>query len=141
MVDIHTALVRENGFGRFQNDVVINGHSLIADEPASFGGDDQGPSPFEFLAAGLGACTSMTLRMYAERKNLDVVRISCLVSHTKRPLDPPVNGRAEVDVFTRTITIEGNFGDETQQRMLDIANRCPVHRTLTASSIVETVLA
>ena len=81
-------VVEENGHGRYQQAVIAGQHRLLADEPVSLGGEDAGPAPFDFLMAGLGACTSMTLRMYAERKGLPLTQVSVSLSHDKVTLDP-----------------------------------------------------
>ena len=135
-------MVRETGAGKFQNLVTVGSHHLLADEPEHYGGLDTGPSPYDLLAAALGACTTMTLRMYADRKKLPLDRALCTVSHAKvhekdmeRMMDDEA---AKPDVFTRTITLEGDFTDEQHARMLEIADRCPVHRTLERGASVRT---
>jgi len=112
-------------------------HHFFADEPTSYGSADIGPAPYELLCASLGACTSITLRMYAERKKWDVENIAVRVTHKKIQISelPPK------DVFTREITITGDVDDAQRARMIVIANKCPVHRTLEASSDIETVEA
>ena len=82
-----TVVVAENGQGRYQQRVQAGEHIMLADEPESMGGSDAGPAPFDFVMAGLGACTSMTLRMYAERKNLALTRVSVSLSHDKTEVD------------------------------------------------------
>ncbi|WP_298393253.1 OsmC family protein [uncultured Azonexus sp.] len=121
-----TVVVRENGQGRYQQEVIAGQHRLIADEPASMGGSDAGPAPFDFVMAGLGACTSMTLRMYAERKELALRRVNVELSHHK------VDGALR-DCIERRITLEGDLTPEQRQRLLEIANKCPVHRALSQS--------
>jgi putative redox protein len=128
--------VAENGQGRYQQAVTVGQHQLLADEPISVGGSDAGPAPFDYVMAGLGACTSMTLRMYAERKELPLTNISVALSHDKVEID----GKAR-DRITRQITLEGTLSDEQRQRLLEIANKCPVHRALTQSFVVESGLA
>ena len=121
--------VGETGHGRYENFVSAGKHRLIADEPASVGGDDNGPGPYEYLSAGLGACTSMTLRMYAERKGwpLDKVGVRVLFSREPNP-DNPEGER--LDTFDRIIDIEGDLDDAQRARLLEIADKCPVHKTL-----------
>lgn len=121
-------IVAENGLGRYQQQVIAGQHQLIADEPASMGGADAGPAPFDFIMSGLGACTSMTLRMYAERKELPLTKISVELSHDKLEIDG-----VQRDRITRHITLEGNLSEEQRQRLLEIANKCPVHRALSQS--------
>jgi len=121
-------VVSENGLGRYQQAVHAGQHALIADEPVSVGGADAGPAPFDFIMSGLGACTSMTLRMYAERKELPLKRISVALRHDKIEVDGVMRDRIH-----RDITLEGNLSDEQRQRLLEIANKCPVHRALSQS--------
>lgn len=118
-------VVAENGQGRYQQAVTIGQHQLIADEPVSLGGDAAGPAPFELVMAGLGACTSATLRMYAERKGIALTRIAIALSHDKVDIDGTPRDRIQ-----RTITLEGDLTDEQRQRLLDIAGKCPTHRIL-----------
>jgi len=128
-------VVAENGKGRYQQAVSAGQHQLIADEPASMGGGDAGPAPFDFIMAGLGACTSMTLRMYAERKSLPLTRISVALSHDKIEVDGVMRDR-----ISRDITLEGDLSEEQRQRLLEIANKCPVHRALSHSILLECAL-
>jgi putative redox protein len=129
-------VVAENGKGRYQQAVTVGQHQLIADEPVSVGGADAGPAPFDFVMAGLGACTSMTLRMYAERKGLVLTHISVALSHEKIEVDGVSRDRIE-----RTITLAGDLTPEQRQRLLEIANKCPVHRALSQSLVIESALA
>ncbi|EAV46003.1 hypothetical protein SIAM614_09253 [Stappia aggregata IAM 12614] len=137
--------VVETGQGKFQVMVNSGKHRMIADEPRDVGGIDSGPSPYGFLSAALGACTVMTLRMYAERKGLDVDRIGTRVLHGKVHADDckecseSVKSRGgKIDRFERMITLEGNLDEATRTRMLEIADKCPVHRTLEAGAAVVT---
>ena len=137
-------LVRETGEnGPYQNEVLVGGRRFFADEPASVGGADTGPDPYALVEAGLGACTSITLRMYANRKKWPVDRISVSIDRDKRHAEDCVDcgPRDKIDVFTRYIEIEGNLDDEQRARMLEIADRCPVHQTLEKGAKVETHLA
>lgn len=129
-------VVAENGQGRYQQDITVGQHVLIADEPLSVGGEDAGPAPFDFLMAGLGACTSMTLRMYAERKGLALTRVSVALSHEK--ID--VEGKPR-DRINRTITLEGELSEEQRQRLLEIAEKCPLHRALSQPLLITSSLA
>ncbi len=129
-----TITVSERPGGKYTNDVKSSRHQLLADEPLEFGSADLGPSPFELVAAGLGACTSITLRMYADRKAWPVDKISVDVSHAKE-----IHGDGiKRDVFTRVIKIEGDLDETQYKRMIEIANKCPVHRTLEAGSDIIT---
>lgn len=136
--DQHTPVfVSENGKGRYQQTVSVGRHTLIADEPASVGGADAGPAPFDYLLAGLGACTSMTLRMYAEIKNLPLTAISVELTHEKIE----VEGKGKVDRIERIITLTGDLTPEQRTRLLEIANKCPVHRTLRSDIQIDSALA
>jgi len=118
-------------------------HSLIADEPASNGGADLGPDPYQYLASALGTCTVMTLNMYARHKKLPVERVSCRVSHRKIHAEDCRNCETEkgkVDEFEREIEIEGDLDADQRERMLEIADRCPVHQTLESEIRVKSKL-
>ena len=128
-------IVAENGQGRYQQQVTAGQHHLIADEPASMGGADAGPAPFDFIMSGLGACTSMTLRMYAERKELPLTKVSVELSHDKVEIEG-----VQRDRITRHITLEGDLSPEQRQRLLEIANKCPVHRALSQSMQLDCTL-
>ncbi len=139
--------VMETGEGKFQNAVQAGRHRLFADEPPAVGGLDTGPSPYDFLSIALGACTSMTLRIYADFKKLPLGRISVDVSHGKIHMKDCVECTDEerasnkrVDRFERVISIEGDLPPEIADKIEEIANKCPVHRTLEASSRVHTVV-
>ena len=128
--------VSENGAGRYQQNVLSGRHVLIADEPVHAGGDDAGLAPYDFLLAALGSCTSMTLRMYAEHKELPLKRVHVDLRHEKiRAADQP-----PVDRIERIITLEGDLTPEQRQRMLEIANKCPVYRTLTSNIQIESTI-
>ncbi len=138
------ARISETGFGKFQQDVWTGRHKLVADEPAEFGGHDTGPGPYDFLSVALGACTSMTLRMYADRKGLDVGRFTVDISHQKvhaKDCEECAEGReGRVDRFERRISVEGGAPPELHDKLIEIAGKCPVHRTLEASSVVVTTV-
>ena len=128
-------VVAENAQGRYQQAVTIGQHHLLADEPASLGGADAGPAPFDYVMAGLGACTSITLRMYAERKGIALTRVSVALSHEKIEVDGVSRDRIE-----RTITLDGTLTAEQRLRLLEIANKCPVHRALNQSFVIESAI-
>ncbi len=116
-------------------------HHTQADEPLAYGGTNKGMSPYGFLSAGLGACTSMTIRMYARRKGWPLQHVRVDVSHDKvHAQDAETATRDKIDKFRREVHLDGPLDREQRQRLLEIADRCPVHRTLEATSTVETVL-
>lgn len=123
-------IVTENGQGRYQQAVEAGRHRLIADEPESMGGGNAGPAPFDYLLTALGACTSMTLRMYAELKKLPLTQVRVTLRHQKIEVDGQ-----KIDLISRDITLEGELTPEQRQRMLEIANRCPVHRTISGGQL------
>lgn len=117
----------------FYNIVQAGIHRFVADEPVSYGGSNKGPTPYDFLGAALGACTSMTLNGYARRKSLSVIRVSVNVSHARihaEDCEACEKAVGQIDQFTREISIEGDIADADRKRMLEIADKCPVHRTL-----------
>ena len=141
-------LVRETGHGKFQNSIVAGRHRLLADEPIAVGGLDSGPSPYDYLSIALGACTSMTLRIYAEHKQLPLGRITVEVRHGKVAADHCTDcghvaqGRTgKIDRFERIISVEGGVDPAIADKLVEIAGKCPVHRTLETSSAVVTQLA
>jgi putative redox protein len=141
-------VVTETGAGKFQNAIVAGRHRLLTDEPVSAGGLDGGPSPYDYLAAALGACTSITLRVYAEHKQLALGRLTVSVRHGKLPVDhcedcgEAAEGRTgKIDRFERVISVENGVDAAMAAKLKDIANRCPVHRTLEAGSAIVTKIA
>lgn len=125
----------------FRTDVEVGGHRLVVDEPIAVGGADQGPTPYEMLLAGLGACTAMTLRIYADRRKwpLERARISLLHRkvHAQDCVDC-VTQPARMDVVDRIITLDGALTEEQRAKLLEIAERCPVHQTLQTKIQVNT---
>jgi putative redox protein len=118
-------------------------HALVADEPERNGGTDEGPDPYQFLATALGTCTVMTLNMYARRKKLALERVICRVGHRKVHATDCADcetREGRIDELTRTITIEGELSADERARLLEIADRCPVHRTLEGEIKVRTTL-
>jgi uncharacterized OsmC-like protein len=118
-------------------------HAMLADEPERNGGSDEGPDPYQFLATALGTCTVMTLNMYARHKQLAVERVSCRVTHRKvhaRDCADCETREGRIDELHRAIGIEGEVDDEVRARMLEIADRCPVHRTLEGEIRVRSTL-
>ncbi|MFP7571491.1 alpha/beta fold hydrolase [Marivita sp. S2033] len=133
--------VSEADSAGFLQDVQAGPHHMLADEPEAYGGTNRGPSPYGFLAVGLGACTSMTIRMYARRKEWPLEHVSVDVTHDKvHAQDADSSEKTKIDQFHRRITLTGDLDDDQRARLLEIADRCPVHRTLEATSHVVTEL-
>ena len=127
-------VVAEAGEGRFTQIVKSGQHRLIADEPTSVGGDDKGPGPYDYVLAGLGACTSMTVRMYAERKGWPLERVIVGLDHRKIHAEDCADCETKagkLDEIERTLVFEGDLDPDQRARLLEIADKCPVHRTLT----------
>lgn len=136
--------VEESGAGTYAQRVVADGHEMTADEPAALGGNDLGPDPYGFLLAALGACTSMTLRMYAKQKGWPLEHVSVRLSHRKIHAADCADCETKagkVDEIEREITLSGPLDDEQRARLLEIADKCPVHRTLHSEIKVRTRLA
>ena len=128
---------------KFTTEIKTPYHHLIADEPLEVGGDNLGPNPYDFLMASLGSCTVMTLKMYAGRKNWDLKEVKVFLNHDKVHLkdsDNPTSKESKVSRFTRIIELEGDLDEEQRHRLLEISNRCPVHRTLEEDIVIQTVL-
>jgi uncharacterized OsmC-like protein len=131
----------------FRTQISAGQHQLIADEPKEAGGTDEGPSPYEFLLAALGACTAMTLKMYVERKKLPVIDVEVLLSFDRIHIDDcescvkdeRINDQ-EVQHISRLIYVTGDVTEEQKERLLYIAGRCPVHVTLHSNPHVEDAL-
>lgn len=136
-------VVRETRAGNYQQAMALGHHRMLADEPKSVGGDDSGPGPYELLLAGLGACTSMTIRMYADRKKWPVDEVSVTLEHHKIHAQDCADCESKdgkVDEIVRHIRIDApELDDEQRQRLLEIADRCPVHRTLHSEIKIRTV--
>ncbi len=137
-------VVEETGAGKFTQRIAAGRHLLSADEPEAMGGLDSGPSPYDFLLAGLGACTSMTLRLYAERKGLALERTRVTLSHDKihaKDCADCETKEGKVDRIRRRIQITGDLTPEQRARLMEIADKCPVHRTLQSEVSIETEAA
>lgn len=134
--------ISETDPGGFLQDIMSGpDHHSLADEPEAYGGTNKGMSPYGFVSAGLGACTSMTLRMYARRKGWPLEHISVDVSHDKvHAQDARAGASEKIDRFQRIIQLRGPLSDEQRQTLLEIADKCPVHRTLERSNQIETRL-
>jgi putative redox protein len=134
-------IVRETGHGKFQQTVSVGPHQLLADEPVAAGGDDTGPGPYDLLLAGLGACTSMTMRLYAERKALPMTRVTVTLSHAKIHAEDCADCETKtgiLDRIDRVIAIEGDLDAAQRAKLMEIADKCPVHRTLTSEISIVT---
>ena len=141
-VELGTVLVRETHGGKYQQEILTGPHRLIADEPVKLGGLDSGPGPYDFLLAGLGACTSMTIRLYAEFKKIPLTNVSVRLQHGKihaKDCETCETKVAMVDRIDRAITLEGPLDAEQRQRLMEIADKCPVHKTLTSEIDIRTV--
>lgn len=127
----------------FRSEIFANGFPLVADEPLEYGGSNEGPSPYEYLLVALGACTAMTVQMYARRKGWPLEEAVVRLSHHKihaddcRDCDEKVR---KIDMFERELELRGELDDVQRQRLLEIAEMCPVHRTLTGTVRIETTL-
>ena len=137
-VRVHT------GASGYRSTIRSRGFDLLADEPASAGGTEAGPTPYDFLSMALGTCTGMTLRMYADRKKWPLEGVTVDVSHDRihaSDCEDCEGTEGRLDRLSRSITLEGTLDDEQKARLLEIADRCPVHRTLHSEIVVETRLA
>lgn len=135
--------VTEARSGTLTQRIAAGGHELIADEPRPIG-DDSGPTPYDLLLAGLGACTSMTLRLHADRKGWALTRVSVALNHSRLHARDCVQCDSEsgmVDHIERTIRLDGDLSDEQRTRLLEIADKCPVHRTLSSEISIRTAAA
>ena len=132
-------VVQETGAGKFQQTVRAGNHRFAADEPLAMGGDDSGPSPYDLLLAALGACTAMTLRLYAERKGIALDRVAVGLAHDRIHAEDCAACETEqgmVDRINRSIHLEGQFDEAERARLLEIADKCPVHRLLTSAEVL-----
>ena len=139
-----TVVVVENGKGLFGQDLLNGRHRLVADEPRAGGGEDAGPNPYELLLMSLGACTSMTLRLYARRKQLPLTRVAVRLRHSRIHAEDCADCETKVgfiDRIEREIVLEGSLNEDQRKRMMEIANMCPVHKTLTSEISIVTQLA
>jgi putative redox protein len=138
-----TVVVTGAGEGLFPQLISASGHALRADEPVSVGGTDTGPGPYDLLLSALGACTAMTVRMYADRKKWPLENVEVTLRHSKVHVDDCANcenSEQKVDFISRQIAFAGLLEDGQRQRLLEIADKCPVHRTLTSEIRIETKL-
>ena len=128
-------VVRETGNGKFQNMVTVGPHALLADEPVAAGGEDTGPGPYDFLLAGLGACKSMTMRLYADRKSFPLERATVTLRHGRIHAQDCAECETKegmLDQIEVEIGLQGALDADQRKRIVEIADKCPVHRTLTS---------
>jgi len=136
-----TVVVTDAGNGRYAQHVATPTHDFLADEPVSAGGDDAGPTPYDLLLSALGTCTSMTLRMYADRKGIPLARTVVKLRHDRihaRDCERCETETGMLSRITREISLEGDLTAEQRARLLEIADKCPVHRTLSNEIAIET---
>jgi uncharacterized OsmC-like protein/pimeloyl-ACP methyl ester carboxylesterase len=137
-------VVRETRNSKFQQIVTTGPHRMLADEPVAVGGQDSGPGPYDFVLAGLGACTSMTMRMYADRKALPLERVTVTLQHSKiyaKDCEECETREGMLDQIDRVIKIDGALDADQRKRLMEIADKCPVHRTLTSEVRIVTKAA
>ena len=138
--DIKSVVVRGSAHG-FAQEIVAGPFRMAADEPVSVGGTDTGPSPYAFLLGALGACTSMTVGMYARRKGWPLGEITVYLRHSKIYASDCAEcetREGKLDRIERDIHLAGSLTDEQRSKLLEIANKCPVHRTLTSEIVITT---
>jgi putative redox protein len=136
-----TVVVRETRRGQFQQEIVLGTHRLLADEPVKDGGLDSGPGPYDLLLAALGACTSMTVRLYADHKQIPLLRTQVRLRHEKiyaKDCAECETREGKIDRIERAITFEGDLTAEQRARLIEIADKCPVHRTLKSEVDIRT---
>jgi uncharacterized OsmC-like protein len=134
-IPFKTVVVRETGHGVFQQEIISGRHHLIADEPKDAGGLGSGPGPYDLLLAALGACTSMTLRLYADLKKIPLARTQVRLRHHRiyaKDCAECETKEGMLDRIDRVITLDGDLTAEQRARLMEIADKCPVHRTLTS---------
>lgn len=127
----------------FQTSIQAGNHALIADEPAEVGGHDQGPTPYGLLLSSLGACTAMPLRMYADRKQWNLQQVEVALNHSKdyhEDCEDCEQTGTKIDIIERVIYLHGDLDADQIKRLMKIADRCPVHKTLTSSTVIKTQL-
>ena len=142
-IDTQHEVVANLGEEGFTTEMRAGKHYFIADEPVSFGGNDYGPSPYDYVSAALASCTSMTIQMYARRKKWPLKNVETHVNHNKvhaEDCDNCERNTAKIDVFEREIVLNGNLDEEQQQKIIEIADKCPVHRTLSNKVQITTKL-
>jgi putative redox protein len=136
-----TVVVTASGDGTYTQQVTTATHALLVDEPVALGGADAGPNPYELLLASLGSCTAITLRMYADRKGIPLTRSTIRLRHDRvhaRDCERCETERGLLSRITREIELEGDLDDDQRAKLMLIADKCPVHRTLSSEIVIET---
>jgi putative redox protein len=129
--ELITAHVEETGESVYAVSITVSGHNIKGDEPISFGGGNLGPAPYDLLLAALGECTAMTVRWYAKQQNLPLTKVEVKLSHRK--ID-------KVDTFEKQIIVYGDaLTDEQRKKLVDVAAKCPVQRTLQSDVVIRTL--
>ena len=136
-----TVVVTASGDGTYTQQVSTAGHTLLVDEPVSVGGADTGPNPYELLLASLGSCTAITLRMYADRKGIPLAGATIRLRHDRIHAEDCERCEIEhgmLSRITREIELAGDLDDDQRAKLMLIADKCPVHRTLSSEIVIET---
>jgi uncharacterized OsmC-like protein len=136
-----TVVVTESEAAPYGQRIAAGGHQLTSDEPATVGGADSGPTPYDLLLSSLGACTSITVRMYAERKGWPLRRVTVRLRHRRihaRDCEDCETETGYLDHIERELQFDGELTEEQRARLLDIAERCPVHRLLHSEVLTST---
>lgn len=136
--DRREVVVRGDGEG-LHHEVFVGSHRLSADEPPHLGGSDRGPNPYDLLLASLGSCTAMTLTMYAQRKGLPLQGVTTRLKHSRIHADDCAaceTDKGKIDSIELSIDLDGPLNDEQRSTLLEIARKCPVHRTLTSEKVI-----
>jgi putative redox protein len=132
-VPIEGVLVEETRNSKFEQSIIAGPHRYLADEPVSAGGNGSGPNPYDYLLASLGACTSMTIRLYADLKKIPLTRVAVALRHDKIHAADCADcetKEGKIDRIEREVTLEGDLTPEQRAKLMEIADKCPVHRTL-----------
>ena len=141
MMPIEGVMVEETHNGKFEQSIVAGPHRYLADEPVSVGGNGSGPSPYEYLLAGLGACTSMTIRLYADLKKIPLTGVAVQLKHDKihaTDCEECETKEGKIDRIEREIRLDGDLSPEQRTKLMEIADKCPVHRTLSSEISIRT---
>lgn len=137
----HQVVAHLNKDDGFLTELKAGDHQLKADEPKDFGGENLGPNPYELVSSGLAACTAMTIQMYAKRKKWPLTDVKVYIDYEKiHTPEAENNSNNKIDTFSRIIALEGDLDENQQQKLLEIANKCPVHKTLSSKIVIDTKL-